>query len=82
MTSTVLAFSIGIIAGLRSMTAPAAVAWAARLGRLRLEGTALAFLGSGVAAGLLTALALGELIAVKLPRTPSRIRPGPSPAGF
>jgi uncharacterized membrane protein len=77
MTGAVLAFSIGIIAGLRSMTAPAAVAWAARLGRLRLEGTALAFLGSGVAAGLLTALALGELIADKLPRTPSRIRPGP-----
>jgi uncharacterized membrane protein len=73
----VLAFLIGIIAGLRSMTAPALVAWGARLGRLRLEGTALAFLDSGVALWLLTALALGELVADKLPKTPSRTRPGP-----
>ena len=76
-TIAILAFLIGVVAGLRSMTAPALVAWGARLGRLRLESTALAFLGSGVAAWLLTALALGELVADKLPRTPSRTRPGP-----
>jgi len=33
-----LAFLLGAVAGLRSMTAPAAVAWAARLGWLHLEG--------------------------------------------
>ncbi|HEY1434389.1 MAG TPA: DUF4126 domain-containing protein, partial [Thermoanaerobaculia bacterium] len=41
----VLAFLIGVVAGLRVMTAPAAVSWAARLGWLHLEGTPLAFLG-------------------------------------
>jgi uncharacterized membrane protein len=76
-TIAVLAFLVGVIAGLRSMTAPAAVAWGARLGRLQLDGSALAFLGSAVAAWLLTALALGELVADKLPKTPSRTQPGP-----
>ncbi len=75
-TSAVLAFLIGIIAGLRAITAPAAVAWGARLGRLQLEGTALGFLGSTVAVWLLSAAALAELVADKLPSTPSRTRPG------
>jgi uncharacterized membrane protein len=72
-----LAFAIGVVAGLRSMTAPAAVTWAARLGWLHLDDTPLAFLGSGVAAYVFTALMIGELVADKLPRTPSRTRPGP-----
>lgn len=76
-TLAVLAFLMGAVAGLRSMTAPAVVAWGARLGRLQLQSTALAFLGSAVAAWLLAALALGELVADKLPTTPSRTRPGP-----
>jgi uncharacterized membrane protein len=76
-TIAILAFLIGVVAGLRSMTAPALVAWGVRLGRLRLEGSPLAFLGSAAAAWLLTALALAELVADKLPRTPSRTRPGP-----
>lgn len=76
-TMAALAFLIGVSAGLRSMTAPAFVAWGARLGWLRLDGTILSFLGSAVAAWLLTALALGELIADKLPKTPNRTSPGP-----
>jgi uncharacterized membrane protein len=76
-TIAALAFLIGVVAGLRTMTAPAFVTWGARLGWLRLDGTILSFLGSGVAAWLLTALALGELIADKLPSTPNRTRPGP-----
>ena len=40
-----LALVIGIVAGLRAMTAPAAVSWAARLGWLDLSGSWLAFLG-------------------------------------
>ena len=48
MSIYVLAFLIGVIAGLRSMTAPAVVSWAARLGWLHLENTWLAFLGSAV----------------------------------
>ena len=59
------------------MTPPAFVAWAARLGRLRLEGTPLSFLGVPVTAWVFSALALGELVADKLPSTPARTRPGP-----
>lgn len=59
------------------MTPPAFVAWAARLGRLRLEGTLLSFLGVPVTAWVFSALALGELVADKLPSTPARTRPGP-----
>ena len=72
-----LALLLGVVAGLRSMTAPAAVAWGARLGWLHLEGTALAFLGSAPAVYVLTALMLAELVGDKLPTTPSRTRPGP-----
>jgi uncharacterized membrane protein len=72
MPTYVLAFLIGVIAGLRSMTAPAAVSWAARLGWLHLENTWLAFLGFAATPYILSVLAIGELIADKLPNTPSR----------
>jgi uncharacterized membrane protein len=75
MTSTAalrLAFRIGVIDGLRAMTAPAAIAWAARRRRLPLDGTPLAFMSSNVAVGIFTLLAAGELIADKLPTTPNR----------
>jgi uncharacterized membrane protein len=75
MSTFVLAFLIGVVAGLRSMTAPAAVSWAARLGWLHLENTWLAFLGSAATPYILTVLAIGELIADKLPKTPSRKAP-------
>ena len=45
MSTCVLAFLIGVVARLRSMTSPAAVSWAARLGLLHLENTPLAFPG-------------------------------------
>lgn len=72
-----LAFLIGVIAGLRSMTAPAAVSWAARLGWLHLENTGLAFLGYAATPYILSVLAVGELIIDKLPKTPSRKAPVP-----
>lgn len=72
MTILVLAFLIGVIAGLRAMTAPAAVSWAARLGWLHLENTGLAFLGYSFTPYIFTALAIGELITDQLPKTPSR----------
>ena len=77
MPTYLLAFLIGVVAGLRCMTPPAAVSWAARLGWLHLEGTPLAFLGSAVTPYILTALAIGELINDKLPKTPSRKTPVP-----
>jgi uncharacterized membrane protein len=41
-----LPFGIEVVAGLRSMTAPAIMAWAARLGWISLSGSRLAFMGS------------------------------------
>ena len=77
MSVYVLAFLIGVVAGLRSMTAPAVVSWAARLGWLHLEGSPLAFLGAAVTPYILSVLAIGELINDKLPKTPSRKAPVP-----
>lgn len=74
-TIVVLAVLIGIVAGLRAMTAPAAVSWAARLGVLNLAPTGLAFLGSAFAPWILTVFALGELVTDQLPTTPSRTVP-------
>lgn len=67
-----LAFVIGIVAGMRAMTAPAAISWAARLGKLSLSGTWLAFLGYAWTPWILTLLAAGELVTDQLPSTPSR----------
>lgn len=67
-----LALSIGIVAGLRSLTAPAVVAWAAHLGRIALHGSPLAFMGTKWAVGLFTLLALVELVVDQLPGTPPR----------
>jgi uncharacterized membrane protein len=72
MSVYVLALLIGIIAGLRAMTAPAAVSWAAHLGWLPLQGTPLAFLGFTATPYIFTVLAVVELITDQLPETPSR----------
>jgi uncharacterized membrane protein len=70
----VLAFLIGVIAGLRALTAPAVVAWAA-YGRGILTRTSFHFMGTLTAAIILTLLAVAELIADQLPSTPSRLKP-------
>lgn len=67
-----LAFGIGIVAGLRSLLAPAVVAWAAHFDLLNLNGSPLAFMGSRTAAVIFSIFALGELIGDKLPSTPKR----------
>lgn len=69
-----LAFLIGFFAGLRSLTAPAAVAWAVHFNWLKIEG-ALAHIGSGVSVIILSVLAVAEFVADKLPNTPSRTAP-------
>jgi uncharacterized membrane protein len=73
----VLAFGIAIVAGLRSLTAPAVVAWGAHFGWLNLHGSPLAFMGSTAAVAVLSVLAIGELIADKLPMIPKRTAPAP-----
>lgn len=65
-------FIIGVITGLRSLTGPAAVSWAAHLGWIDLRQSYLSFLGTKAAVILLSLAALGELVADKLPSTPSR----------
>jgi uncharacterized membrane protein len=77
MSVYLLALLIGVIAGLRAMIAPAAVAWATYFGYLDLSGTWLSFLGNVWARWILTALALVELVADQLPSTPSRKMPMP-----
>ena len=67
-----LALAIGIIAGLRTMTAPAAMSWAAYLGYLNLDGGWLAFMGFRFTPWILSVLALGEFVTDQLPFTPSR----------
>lgn len=74
-TAAVLAFGIGIIAGLRSMTAPAVVSWAARWKWLELGQSAVSFLNSTIALVVLTVGAIVELIVDKLPKTPRRTEP-------
>lgn len=75
MTVYLLALLLGLVAGLRTMTAPAMVSWAAHLGLLSLSGTWLAFFGNVWARWVLTLFALGELITDQLPSTPSRTVP-------
>lgn len=68
----VLALLIGVVAGLRTMMAPAAVAWAAYLGWLPVTGTWASFMGHWITVGIVSVLALAELVADQLPSTPSR----------
>ncbi|MBS1803727.1 MAG: DUF4126 family protein [Acidobacteria bacterium] len=75
MPLLILAILFGIIAGLRSMTAPAVVSWAARLGWIHLNSSWLAFFGYSWTPWILSIAAIGELIADKLPSTPSRKMP-------
>ncbi|MDB5687018.1 MAG: hypothetical protein JWR77_1607 [Rhizorhabdus sp.] len=67
-----MALLIGVVAGLRAMTAPAGIAWTAFLGRLDLSGSLLAFMGYVATPWIFTLLAAGELVTDQLPSTPSR----------
>jgi uncharacterized membrane protein len=68
----VFAIGIGIVAGLRSLLAPAVVAWAAHFDLLNLNASPLSFMGSRTAVAIFSIFAIGELIADKLPKTPKR----------
>ena len=72
-----LALGIGIVAGLRALTAPAVVAWATREKMIRpidsFAGRMLLASGSQKIAKL----AVGEFMADKLPSTASRLSPLP-----
>src|SRR6476619_8000412 len=72
-----LALGVGVAAGLRSLTPPAVVAWAAHLGWLNLNNSALAFMGSIIAAIIFSLLSLFELFLDVQPSTPKRTAPVP-----
>src|ERR1043166_9399842 len=68
------AFLIGIFAGLRTFTPPAAVAWAVHLGWLTLRRP-LSLVGPPPAVIILSLLASTEVMFDKLPSTPNRTAP-------
>jgi uncharacterized membrane protein len=70
-----LALGIGVIAGLRTFTAPAVVAWAAVLHWINLNGTWASWVGNLITAIVFTVLALGELFLDQQPKTPPRTAP-------
>ena len=72
MIFVLAALLVGVVAGLRAMTAPAVPGRAAQWGALHLAATPLAFLGWYYSPWVLFALALRELITDQLPSTPSR----------
>ena len=67
-----LAFGIGVVAGLRSLTAPAVVSWAAHFGWLHLQDSPLAFMASTWTMVIFSVLAVVEFVADQLPNTPAR----------
>jgi uncharacterized membrane protein len=71
------ALGIGFAAGLRALTPPAVMAWAAHLGWLNLNNSPLAFMGSTIAVIIFSLLAVFELISDLRPRTPKRTAPMP-----
>src|SRR6202789_1210197 len=78
MSSTMvfaLIFAIAMISGLRALTAPAVVCWAAHLGWVNLQNSHLAWMGSTAAVAIFSILALAEIVNDKLPATPSRLAP-------
>lgn len=77
MVTLLCAFLIGCVCGLRSMTAPAVVAWGAHLGWLHLQASLLAFFNNQISLAIFSVFAIGELIADKLPFIPARTQAGP-----
>jgi uncharacterized membrane protein len=75
--SSGLAIGLGVIAGLRPMLALAAMAWAVKRGRIRTGPSPIVRIVSAGASRRIAELAVSELIADKLPFTPSRLNAAP-----
>jgi uncharacterized membrane protein len=72
-----LAIGIGVVAGLRPITALAAMTWAVRRGRIRIEPSPIARIVSAGTSKRIAEFAISELIVDKLPFTPSRLKAAP-----
>jgi uncharacterized membrane protein len=70
-----LALAIGVIAGLRALTAPAVVAWGAYLGWINVNGLWSEWVAHPITVTVLTIFLLIELVTDQLPKTPSRKTP-------
>ncbi len=68
-----LALLIGVVAGLRSLTAPA-VSWAAFLGWINLHGTWASWMGNFVTVVIVSVLAVAELVNDKRPKNTAAYR--------
>jgi uncharacterized membrane protein len=71
-----LAFLLGMTAGLRSMTPPAIAAWAAQRWWPAVGATSVSFMAAPPTAYLFTLVAVVELVFDKLSITPSRLDAG------
>jgi uncharacterized membrane protein len=67
-----LALLIGVIAGLRALTAPAVVAWGAALGWIDVDDKWSEWMAHPITVTVLTIFLLVELVTDQLPKTPSR----------
>lgn len=70
-----LALGIGVVAGLRTFTAPTVVAWAAVAHWINLTGTWASWVGNLITAIVFSVLAVGELYLDQQPKTPPRTAP-------
>ncbi len=69
MPPFILAFLLGLVAGLRAFVALAAVSWAAYFGHLPVAGTHFAFMGHIITPIVFTLIAIAELVFEKTPRS-------------
>jgi uncharacterized membrane protein len=82
MTMAVLAWLValpllGVVTGFRTMTPFALLCWFAYRGNLPVDDTWASWTGHRVTAIIFTVLAIGELIADKMPWIPNRTSAGP-----
>jgi len=68
---------LGLVTGMRSMTAMAVLCWFAYKGDLSLDGTWAFWAAKLTTAIIFSVLALAEYVADKLPKTPNRTAIGP-----
>ncbi len=69
-----VAFCLGGLTGLRTFTPIAVIAWTLHLHKMSIVGSSLHLLHTTVAVVVLTAFAIAELAADKLPFIPSRLK--------
>ena len=68
---------LGLVTGMRTLTAMMVLCWFAHGGYLPVDETWAFWAGKLVTAVVFTVLAIGEYIVDKLPKTPDRTSPGP-----